>query len=558
MSLIDVTQLTVKIGDKHNGQANIVVNGVSFALKKGEILGIVGESGCGKTMTAYALQGLLPRAAQVVAGSLQINGETIDLSDAETMRALRKKDFSMIFQNPMSCLNPLHKVGAQIEEALADEVADKRQRVYEMLREVQLRDVENLYHAYPHQLSGGMQQRIMIAMALISKPSFLIADEPTTALDVTTEAEIIQLILALVKKYDTTVIFISHDLTIIKAVANQVAVMYDANIVEYGATKQVFVNPQNAYTKALINAIPDPTHKDKRQLTIAEGLTGRARIQLRRSRADALNGSADNAPILSAEAISKVYKNNTGKLFKRNLIQALDNVSITLRRGETLGIVGESGSGKSTLAKIIAAIETATSGNVSYLGKTLADMSAQQKKRYRREVQIVFQDSTSSLNPRKKIKWLLEEPFIIHKWPLSRTERLQKISDLLISVGLDDSFLERYPKELSGGQRQRINIALALILEPTVIIADEPVSALDVSVQSQILNLMKKLQRQHGFTYLFISHDLAVVYYMSDQIAVMKEGRIVEYGAAEDVFYKPQDSYTKRLFAAKAIGVRHQ
>ncbi len=553
MSLMDVMQLTVQIGDNAKDQPNLVVNGVSFALKKGEILGIVGESGCGKTMTAYALQGLLPRVARVVSGSLQINEQIIDLTDDEKMRALRKTDFSMIFQNPMSCLNPLHKVGAQIEEALADDVVDKRQRVYEMLTEVQLKDVENLYHAYPHQLSGGMQQRIMIAMALIAKPSFLIADEPTTALDVTTEAEILQLILTLVKKYNTTVIFISHDLTVVRAVADHVAVMYDARIVEFGSAKDVFGNPQNAYTKALINALPDPTHKDKRQLTVADGLTGRARIQLKRSRIDDRTSANDGSIILSAIDIAKTYKNNTGKLFKRNLIRALDGVSINLRRGETLGIVGESGSGKSTLARIIAAIEVPTAGKVSYLGKTLSEMTAFEKKRYRREVQVVFQDSTSSLNPKKQIKWLLEEPLIIHKCNLTPLQRKRKISDMLRAVGLDDSFLARYPRELSGGQRQRINIALSLILEPTVIIADEPVSALDASVQAQILNLLKTLQREHNFTYLFISHDLAVVYYMSDQIAVMKEGVTVEQGDAEDVFYKPQNSYTKRLLSAKQL-----
>ncbi len=547
MSLIDVTNLTVQIGTDQAGAANLVVNDVSFAIKKGQILGLVGESGCGKTMTAYALQGLLPRVAAVKGGQLQINGRAINLRDDDAMRQLRKDDFSMVFQNPMSCLNPLHKVGAQIEEALPDDVGNRRQRVYEMLEEVQLKDVKQLYHAYPHQLSGGMQQRIMIAMALISKPSFLIADEPTTALDVTTEAEILQLILTLVKKYDTTVIFISHDLAVIKTVADHVAVMYNAKIVEFGTTKQIFQNPQNAYTKVLIKAIPEPFYKNKRLLTVADGPTSRARIYLPAQRQD----DDQDAIILKAESISKVYQNYAAGLFKRSTIQALRDVSIVARRGQTLGIVGESGSGKSTLAKIIAAIDKPTAGKVSYLGKALPDMTALEKKRYRREVQIVFQDSTSSLNPKKKIKWLLEEPLIIHRFPLNRAQRRQKIVEMLLSVGLDDSFLERYPAELSGGQRQRINIALALILEPTVIIADEPVSALDASVQAQILRLMRQLQRDKDLTYLFISHDLAVVYYMSDQIAVMRDGAIVEYGESEKVFYSPQHAYTKRLFAAK-------
>ncbi len=552
MSLIDVKNLTVQIGDTLAGKPNIVVNDVAFSVEKGEILGIVGESGCGKTMTAYALQGLLPRNAKINQGSLTINGNAIDLNDADKMRELRKSDFSMVFQNPMSCLNPLHKVGAQIEEALPADTANKRQRVYDMLEEVQLRDVKNLYHAYPHQLSGGMQQRIMIAMALIANPSFMIADEPTTALDVTTEAEILQLILELVKKHHTTVIFISHDLAVVKAVANQVAVMCNSKIVEFGKTEDVFHNPKHGYTKALINAIPDPRHKDRRLLTVADSLSGKAPQTATAEDDKARDNSAEKSIVLAATGLSKVFKNNTSHLFKRNIIHALKDVNISIKSGETLGIVGESGSGKSTLAKIISAIETPTSGKVVYLGKSLTDMTAQEKKRYRREVQIVFQDSTSSLNPKKKIDWLLEEPLIIHKFALTKQQRLARINELLLSVGLDESFLERYPSELSGGQRQRINIALALILEPTLIIADEPVSALDVSVQAQILNLMKKLQREKHLTYLFISHDLGVVYYMSDHIAVMKDGMIVEYGNSEDVFYQPQHDYTKKLFTAKS------
>ncbi len=560
MSLIDVKQLTVKIGETQKGRPHIVVNDVGFSIAKGEVLGIVGESGSGKSMTAYALQGLLPRKAEVLAGQLTINDRAIDLNDAEQMRELRKNDFSMVFQNPMSCLNPLHKIGVQIAEALPEAETDKKQRVYDMLREVQLKNVEELYHAYPHQLSGGMQQRVMIAMALISNPSFLIADEPTTALDVTTEADIIQLILSLTKKYATTVIFISHDLAIIRAVADQVAVMYNAQIVEYGETEEVYRNPHHAYTKALLNAIPRPENKGKKLLTIRDGqkavegqqgsAVGDAELK------EAVNSNGENMEMISVCGINKEYKNRRGRIFGHNIICAVQNVSFSLKRGKTLGIVGESGSGKSTLAKMICAIETPSAGRVRYLGKNLADMTAAEKKRYRREVQIVFQDSTSSLNPKKQVGWLLEEPLIIHKMPLTAAQRRQRVIGILEDVGLDESYTTRYPHQLSGGQRQRINIALALILEPTVIIADEPVSALDVSVQAQILNLMKRLQKEYNLTYLFISHDLGIVYYMSDRIAVMKDGKIVESGDSDQIFYKPQHDYTKKLFAAKSYAIK--
>ncbi len=560
MNLIDVKQLSVQIGETRKGEPHIVVNDVAFSIAKGEILGIVGESGSGKSMTAYALQGLLPRKAEVISGLLKINGRAIDLNDPEQMRELRKNDFSMVFQNPMSCLNPLHKIGAQVGEALPESEPNKKQRVYDMLREVQLKNVEELYHAYPHQLSGGMQQRVMIAMALIAKPSFLIADEPTTALDVTTEAEIIQLILTLTKKYATTVIFISHDLAVIRAVADQVAVMYNAEIVEYGETEVVYNDPHHAYTKALLNAIPRPQNKGQKLLTIADGMRASAGEQ------GAVDGTfrfaaevspkGQSAEMISVSEISKIYKNRMGRIFGHNSIDAVRAVSFALKRGETLGIVGESGSGKSTLAKIICAIETPSSGTVRYLGKNLADMTRAEKKRYRREVQIVFQDSTSSLNPKKRVGWLLEEPLIIHKMPLTAAQRRQKVVSILEDVGLDESYMTRYPHQLSGGQRQRINIALALILEPTVIIADEPVSALDVSVQAQILNLMKRLQREHNLSYLFISHDLGIVYYMSDRIAVMKDGKIVESGDSEQIFYRPQHDYTKKLFAAKSYAIK--
>ncbi len=557
MSLIDVKQLSVKIGETAKGKPHIVVNDVSFSIAKGEILGIVGESGSGKSMTAYALQGLLPRKAEVIEGQLSVNDRAINLNDPEQMRELRKNDFSMVFQNPMSCLNPLHKIGQQVAEALPESEPNKRERVCAMLREVQLKNVEELYHAYPHQLSGGMQQRVMIAMALISNPSFLIADEPTTALDVTTEADIIQLMLSLTKKYDTTVIFISHDLAIIRAVADQVAVMYNAEIVEFGETEVVYNNPRHAYTKALLNAIPRPQDKGKALLTIRDAMDGDSAVAGKSSQLlDKVAKVQRAVEVISVCEINKIYKNRMGRIFGHNVIQAVQDTSFTLKSGETLGIVGESGSGKSTLAKMICAIEAPSGGRVRYMGKNLADMTKAEQKRYRREVQIVFQDSTSSLNPKKRVGWLLEEPLIIHKVALTAAQRREKVVGILEDVGLDASYMTRYPHQLSGGQRQRINIALALILEPTVIIADEPVSALDVSVQAQILNLMKRLQREHHLTYLFISHDLGIVYYMSDRIAVMKDGAIVERGTSDQIFYQPQHEYTKKLFAAKSYAIK--
>jgi peptide/nickel transport system ATP-binding protein len=505
------------------------VDDVTLALAHDEILCIVGESGSGKSVMARAVMGLLPvPRVRVGAGAILFGGEDLTRLPEPRMRDIRGKDIAMIFQEPMTALNPVMTIGRQITEVLAVHTATTgpgaRRRAAEYLAAVKLPEPHALLDAYPHQLSGGQRQRAMIAMALILGPQVLIADEPTTALDVTTQAQILALIRDLQREKGTGVLFITHDFGVVAEIADRVAVMQNGRLVEAGPAAQVLNAPSHPYTRALIAAVPTLAPRAPRPL--------------------------DQARVTLALAhVEKTYRGRAG-LFRRKarVVHAVHDASLALRRDETLGVVGESGSGKSTLARCIVRIVDADAGEVMLDGVNLRTLSRQAMRPYHRRVQMVFQDPYGSLNPRQKVGEIVAEGPVVHGVP--RAEALRRAAELIELVGLDGRALARYPHEFSGGQRQRIGIARALALEPELLIADEPVSALDVSVQAQVLRLLADIRDRLHLSMLFITHDLRVAAQVCDTIAVMRRGEIVEYGPARDVFAAPKHEYTRELFAA--------
>ena len=512
--LIDVKDLS--IGFDRNGQVKNVVKDISFQVKEGEILGIVGESGSGKTMTALSIIGLLPHDAYITNGSIVFDKMDLFEIDKELRRELRGRQISMIFQEPMTSLNPSMKIGYQVEEMLTLHEPnlgklEKKEKTLDALKEAGLDNIQGIYNKYPHELSGGMRQRAMIAMAMLCKPKVLIADEPTTALDVTTQAKILNLIEELSRNYGTTVILISHNLGVIKKICSKVIVMEDGNIVEEGKVSQIFTNPQENYTKQLILSMPviDKLRTYKKPDPIKE-------------------------KILEIKNLNVFYNEKGGLFSKKEKNHVVKDASLFVERGETLGIVGESGSGKSTLAKAILGMIKDTRGEVIH---------------HNIKPQMVFQDPYSSLNPAKTVNWILEEPLKL-EGKLDKEERKRKVLQILKEVGLDKKYGPHYLSQLSGGQRQRVAIGAALILNPQFIVLDEPVSALDVTVQYQILKLLKKLRKEHNLSYLFISHDLNVVYQICDRVCVMCKGEIVETGSINDLFYNPQHEYSKKLLSS--------
>ena len=503
------------------------VEQVSLEVLPREILCVVGESGSGKSVTAHSVMGLLPEdQLKTVAGTISVLGESIIDASPQRLRQLRGNRMSMIFQEPMTALNPVMSLGRQIEEALTEHTnmrsRDRLERVYSLMDAVNLPDKESLFHSYPHEISGGQRQRVMIAMALALEPALLIADEPTTALDVTTQEQILNLIKDIQKDRDTAVLFITHDFGVVAEIAHRVVVMKDGIIVESGKTADVLGNPRNDYTKMLIQSVPS--------------LVPKAR------------SSELTKPIaISTRSLEKTYQ--TKSFFGRSrTVKAANDISFDIRRGETLGIVGESGSGKSTVARCIARLVDPSAGEIRINDTNIAEISQRAYRPLRKHIQIVFQDPYRSLNPRQTVgRAIAEGPM---NYGLGRVEATARASNLLSLVGLDPKALSRYPHQFSGGQRQRICIARALAMEPDVLVADEPVSALDVSVQAQVLELLKDLQAKFELAILFITHDLRVAAQVSDNIAVMYQGNIVEHGPTEVIFQSPKHEYTKRLFNA--------
>ena len=501
------------------------VAGVSLRLKAGEVTCLIGESGSGKSLVARSVLGLLPERVRIRQGSILFGGQDLAAARPAAMRAIRGAGIAMIFQEPMTALNPLHRIGRQIGELLRIHTrlgpAARRARVVELLDSVHLPEPARLVRSFPHQLSGGQRQRAMIAMALALNPKLLIADEPTTALDVTTQGQILHLIRELQREHGTAVLFITHDFGVVADIADSVAVLQRGTLVEQGAATTVLGSPQHPYTRALIAAVPKLVPPVPRPESTAPF-------------------------VIQATRVVKVY--GARGLFGGRVTRALDGVDMTLRQGETLGLVGESGSGKSTLARAVTRLMAVDSGEILLSGRDIAGLGRRDLRPYRKRMQMVFQDPYSSLDPRQRVLDIIAEGPIIHGTAkaVARAEALE----LLGLVGLDASAAERFPHEFSGGQRQRIGIARALALRPEVLVADEPVSALDVSVQAQVLALLADIKARLRLSMLFVTHDLRVALQVCDRIAVMRRGQVVEVASTSDIFARPQHAYTRELFAA--------
>jgi peptide/nickel transport system ATP-binding protein len=549
----------------HDSQLE-VVRGVNFSIRPGKIVALVGESGSGKSVISQAIMGILPRAASITGGHIYFSdpetpGETIDIAslawDGRPMRDLRGGRISIIFQEPMTSLSPLHTIGNQVIEALClhADVSGKQARrlTEEMLGLVGFPDPVRAFSLYPFELSGGLRQRAMIAMALICRPALLIADEPTTALDVTIQVQILKLLKDLQQKLGMAVLLITHDLGVVANMADEVVVIYHGEIMEAGTVDDIFRKPRHAYLKALLNAVPRFDMKPGEKLISLREIDHEIG-PLRGDHHETEKSAGKN--ILTVRDLHKTFTTKKGSFFSKDTetqVVAVDGVSFDIKRGECLGLVGESGCGKTTVSKLIMRAVSADNGSIVYNdhnGDTdLLDLRAADLKGMRRRIQMVFQDPYGSLNPRMTVFDILREPLIIHRRGNAEAQA-ELVTALMGVVGLDPRFLSRYPHSFSGGQRQRIGIARALALNPSLLICDEPVSALDVSVQAQVLNLLKNLQKELGLTYLFISHDLSVIDYMADRIAVMYRGRLVEVAPRQTLFKSHVHPYTKRLLKA--------
>jgi peptide/nickel transport system ATP-binding protein len=556
----------LKIDFKTEDSVVQAVRGISFSIAPGQTVGLVGESGSGKSVTSLAIMRLIATPpGQITGGQINFNGRDLLQISEKEMRGVRGCKISMIFQEPMTSLNPVFTIGDQIAETLILHKKMTRSeamaRTLELLEQVGIPDPAKRINSYPHEMSGGQRQRVMIAMAIACEPDLLIADEPTTALDVTIQKQILELIASLQKKYGMSVLFITHDLGVIGDIADHVVVMYKGQIVEQGSKEKIFRDPQHPYTKGLIACRPSLDKSPLRLPTITDFMTedgrersfDKSRLFVEKS---ARPVTEKNPVLLEIKNIKKhfaIEKNIFGKVSA--WVKAVDDVSLQVRRGRTLGLVGESGCGKTTLGRTLLRLIEPTSGQIFYNGRDITQFSSREMRELRRKVQIIFQDPYASLNPRMTIGSTLIEPMIIHNLAKTKEERQQRAAALMKRVGLDPAMLNRYPHEFSGGQRQRICIARALAVEPEFIVCDESVSALDVSVQAQILNLLLDLQEDLGLTYIFISHDLAVVKYISDEVAVMNKGVVVEQANAIDIYKNPQHEYTRKLLGAIPKGI---
>lgn len=554
--ILKIENLSVSFGN------NEVVHNISYKLNKNEILGIVGESGSGKSVSSLAILGLLPpKKSKINSGSIIYNKQDLTTLSSKALQTIRGKKIAMIFQEPMSSLNPSMTCGKQVQEILlqhtnlSKKVTEKETLL--LFEKVKLPNPERVYNAYPHEISGGQKQRVMIAMAIACKPDILIADEPTTALDVTVQKEIVKLIKSLQVETQMSVIFITHDLSLISEIADTILVMYKGEIVEKGNTNTIFKTPQHLYTKALINSRPSLETRLKVLPTIQDYLNNTANKTIITSveRKQIHEKLYSNPPLLEIINVEKEYISQSGWFSKLSKFRAVNNVSFKLYEGETLGLVGESGCGKSTLGNAILQLDKATAGKIIYKGKDITKLTNSELKRLRKEIQIIFQDPYASLNPRIPVGEAIMEPMKVHKLYNSNKERKEKTIELLNKVGLNKDYFNRYPHEFSGGQRQRIGIARTIALHPKLIVCDESVSALDISVQAQVLNLLNELKEDYGFTYIFISHDLAVVKYMSDQLLVMNKGKIEEIDDADIIYKNPKKEYTKKLIKAIPKGL---
>jgi oligopeptide/dipeptide ABC transporter ATP-binding protein len=567
MPLLEVTDLRTYFHTRRGVYR--AVDGVSFSVEKGETLGIVGESGSGKSVTCSTLLGLIPQPpGRIESGTAMFDGTDLLHCSPRELRAIRGRRIAMIFQDPMTSLNPYLRISEQLIEPLLihEKISkpDALARGLAMLEAVGIPDAAKRLHSYPHEFSGGMRQRVMIAMALITKPDLLIADEPTTALDVTVQAQILTLLKKLQRELGMAVIFVTHDLAVVSGLCDRVQVMYAGRIVESADTRSIFQSPQHPYTRALQRCIPALQAKGRELFTIpglppdlSKPFTEAELLRRFELPAEMPDSPAPAPAVIGAQAtitvsdVKTYFPIESGFLFKRQTgtVKAVDGVSFEVRRGEVLGLVGESGCGKSTLSRTIMQLVPATSGTIVVSGRNLTTASADEIKAARRDLQMVFQDPFASLNPRLTIYAALAEPLLVHG-VVPPAEVPARVARLMEQVGLAPRFMQKYPHEFSGGQRQRIAIARALALEPKVIIADEPVSALDVSIQAQILNLLAGLVRSMDLTLIFIAHDLSVVKHISDRIAVMYQGKIVELGSALDVMERPQHPYTRTLISA--------
>lgn len=561
-NLIEIQDLRVSFRDD-DGTLRTVVDGVTFAVPRGTTLGIVGESGSGKSVSCMSIMKLLPPPPRCeVKGSIHFyesDDKSVDLLslDEQSMRSFRGSRISMVFQEPMTSLNPVHKCGAQVMEMLRlhEYVSgeEARKRVLQLFKEVLLPRPEKIFDSYPHEISGGQKQRVMIAMALVCNPELVIADEPTTALDVTVQKTILELLRDLQRKRHMSVIFITHDLGVIAQIADEVAVMYHGKIVEQGKAADILHHPQHPYTQGLLACRPPLDSRPHRLPTVADFMEGKTVEAPARQRDDAEKPPLveEKRVLLSVRNLDVTYtlkKNLFGKPLKQ--LKAVDGISFDVYRGETLGLVGESGCGKTTLGRALLRLVEQSSGQIVYDGQRLDTLSQSAMRRLRTRMQIIFQDPYSSLNPRLTVGQTLMEPLNSYHLLDSVEARKTKVLQLMERVGLSPDWINRYPHEFSGGQRQRICIARALVLDPELVICDESVSALDVSVQAQVLNLLNELKEQLHYTYIFISHDLSVVHFLSDRIMVMRQGQLVELDDADCLFRHPGADYTRTLIDA--------
>lgn len=490
----------------------VIVDDVSFTVNQGEMVGVVGESGSGKSMTALSVMSLLAKEAQILEGTVFFNGKNLLKSSRSELQEIRGKDIAMVFQEPMTSLNPVLTIGKQLEEVywIHGRKAQQKKEILIMLEKAGLHQGEELLKKYPHELSGGMRQRVMIAMAMLLKPKLLIADEPTTALDVTVQTQVLNLIRTLNQEYQTAILLISHDLGVIKTYCSRAIVMCEGKIVEQDTVHNLFYYPKEDYTKRLLEAVPS-IHK-------------KAQFGCRQKK-------PISSKILQAENLTVSYKEKKGLFGRTRTKDIVKDASLFVRKGEIVGIVGESGCGKTTLSKAIAGLADQISGKIE---------------RNEKHVTMVFQDPYSSLNPAKRVGWIMEEPLRI-QGKLSKTERKKKVEEMLVQVGLPVEYKERFIRQLSGGQRQRVSIAQALITNAKLIVLDEPVSALDVTIQAQILKLLMELREKYDLSYLFISHDLNVVYQICDRVYIMNRGQLIEEGTTDEIFHTPKEDYTKKL-----------